>query len=70
MNYTPYKGPTKNFKSYLKKHSTNTHLNELGRNFHIIYKWTSDTNIDNISSNSFWTNRQNSETQLKQLVKF
>ena len=37
MHYTPYRGPIKNFKSYLKKHTTSTHLIELGRNFHNIY---------------------------------
>jgi hypothetical protein len=70
MDYTPYKGPIRNFQSYLQKHTTSTYLTELAQNFPNIHKWTSDTNIDNISSNLFWTNLQISETQIKQLLKF
>jgi hypothetical protein len=70
MHYTPYKGPIRNFQNYLKQHTTNTHLKELARNFSNIHKWTSDTNINNISSKTFWTNPQISEGQIKQLIKF
>jgi hypothetical protein len=70
MHYTPYKGPIRNFQRFLQKYTTDTHLTKLARNFPNIYKWTSDTNIDNISSNAFWTNPQISESQIKQLLKF
>jgi hypothetical protein len=70
MHYTPYKGPIRNFQLYLIKYTTENHLTKLTRNFPNIHKWTSDTNIDNISSNTFWTNPQISETQIKQLIKF
>jgi hypothetical protein len=70
MHYTPYKGPIMNFQRYLIKYTTDNHLIELTRNFPNIHKWTSDTNIDRISSNAFWTNPQISETQIKQLMKF
>jgi hypothetical protein len=70
MDYTPYKGPICNFQRYLQKHTTSTYLTDLVQNFSNIHKWTSDTNIDNISSNSFWTNPQISKIQIKQLLKF
>jgi hypothetical protein len=70
MHYTPYKGPIRNFQLYLIKYTTENHLTKLARNFSNMHKWTSDTNIDNISSNTFWTNPQISETQIKQLIKF
>jgi ribonuclease HI len=66
MHYTPYKGPIRNFQRYLQKYTTDTHLTELAN----IHKWTSDTNIDKISSNAFWNNPQISESQIKQLIKF
>jgi hypothetical protein len=69
MHNIPYKGPIKNFQSYLQKYTTKNHLTKLARNFSNIHKWTSDTNIDNISSNEFWTNSQISEYQIKQLIK-
>ena len=69
MHQTPYKGPTKNFQRYLIKYTIDNHLTELAQNFPNIHKWTSDVNIDNISSNTFWTNPQISETQIKQLIK-
>jgi hypothetical protein len=53
MHYTPYKGPIHNFQNYLKQHTTDTRLKKLAGNFPNIHKWTSDTNIDNISSNTF-----------------
>jgi hypothetical protein len=53
MHYTPYKGPIMNFQRYLIKYTTDNHLIELTRNFPNIHKWTSDTNIDRISSNAF-----------------
>jgi hypothetical protein len=53
MYYTPYKGPIRYFQNYLKKYTTDTHLNELAKNFPNIHKWTNNTNIDNISSNTF-----------------
>jgi ribonuclease HI len=59
-----YKGPIRNFQRYLIKYTTDNHLTELARNFPNIHKWTSDTNIDRISSNNFWTNPQISETQI------
>ena len=55
MHYTLYKGPIRNFQKYLHKYTTENHLTELARNFPNIHKWTSDTNIGNISSNDFWT---------------
>jgi hypothetical protein len=70
MHYTPYKGPIRNFQRYLIKYTNENHLTELAQNFPSIHKWTSDTNIDRISSNTFWTNLQISETQIKQLLKF
>jgi hypothetical protein len=70
MDHIPYKGPIRNLQRYLQKHTTSTYLTELAQNFPNIHKWTSDTNIDNISSNSFWTNPQISEIQIKQLLKF
>jgi hypothetical protein len=70
MHNTPYKGPIRNFQSYLQKYTTENHLTELARNFPNIHKWTNDVNIDNISSNEFWTNPQISENQIKQLNKF
>ena len=70
MHHTPYKGPIRNFQRYLIKYTTDNHLTELARNFPNIHKWTSDTNIDNISSNEFWNDPQISETQIKQLIKF
>ena len=70
MHNTPYKGPIRNFQSYLQKYTTENHLIELVRNFPNIHKWTNDANIDNISSNEFWTNLQISENQIKQLIKF
>jgi hypothetical protein len=70
MHYTPYKGPIRNFQRYLQKYTTDTHLTELARNFHNIHKWTNDTNIDNISSNTFWTNPLIIESRIKQLIKF
>ena len=70
MHYTPYKGPIRNFQRYFQKYTTNTHLNEFARNFPNIHKWTSDTNIDKISSNAFWNNPQIYESQIKQLIKF
>jgi hypothetical protein len=69
MHYTSYKGPIWNFQNYLKQYTTNTHLHELARIFPNIHIWTSDPNIDNISSNAFW-NPQISEAQIKQLIKF
>jgi hypothetical protein len=69
MHYTPNKGPIRNFQRYLQKYTTDTHLTELARNFPNIHKWTSDANIDKISSNAFWTNPQISESQIKQLIK-
>jgi hypothetical protein len=70
MQYTLYKGPIRNFQRYLQKHTTDIYLTKLARNFSNIHKWTSDTNIDNISSNAFWTNQQIFESQIKKLIKF
>ena len=70
MHQTPDKGPIRNFQRYLIKYTTYNYLTELARNFPNIHKWTSDVNIDNISSNTFWTNPQISKKQVKQLIKF
>ena len=70
MHYTPYKGPIRNFQRYLIKYTTENHLTELAQNFPNINKWTSDVNIDNITSNTFWTNPHILEKQIKQLLKF
>ena len=70
MHYTPYKGFIRNFQRYLIKYTTKHHLTELTRHFPNINKWTSDVNIDKISSNTFWTNPQILEKQIKQLIKF
>jgi hypothetical protein len=70
MHTTPYKGSIINFQRYLHKYTTENHLTELTRNFPNIHKSTSDTNIDKISSNEFWTNPQISKNQIKQLIKF
>ena len=70
MHYTPYKSPIRNFQRYLQKYTNDTHLTEQAINFPNIHKWTSDTNIDNISSNTFWTNPQIIEFQIEQLIKF
>jgi hypothetical protein len=67
---TQYKGPIRNFRRYLQKYTTENHLTKLPQNFPNIHKWTNDTNIDNVSSNEFWTNPQISENQIKQLIKF
>jgi hypothetical protein len=69
VHYTPYKGPIRKFLNYLKQHTTDIHLKELARIFSNIHKWTSDTNIDNISFDTFWTNPQIFEAQIKQLIK-
>jgi hypothetical protein len=58
------------FQRYLHKYTTENHLTELAMNFPNLHKWTSDSNIDKISSNEFWTNPQISENQIKQLIKF
>ena len=58
MDNTPYKGPIRNFQRYIIKYTTDNHLTKLARNFPNINKWTSDINIDRISSNTFWTNPQ------------
>ena len=65
MHYTPYKGSIRIFQRYLIKYTTENHLTELARHFPNINKWTSDVNIDNISSNIFWTNPQISKKQIK-----
>ena len=70
MHHTPYKGPIQNFQRYLIKYTTENHLTELTRHFPNINKWISDINIDKISSNTFWSNPQISEKQIKQLIKF
>ena len=68
MHYTPYKGPIRNFQRYFIKYTTENHLTELARHFPNINKWTSDVNIDKISSNNFWNNPQISEKQLNNLL--
>jgi hypothetical protein len=70
MHTTLYKGPIRNFQRYLQKNTTENNLTKLAKNFPNIYKWTNDTNIDNISFNELWTNPQISENQIKQLIKF
>ena len=70
MHNTLYKGPIRNFQRYNIKYTTKNYLTGLARNFPNIHKWTSDINIDRISSNTFWNNLQISEKQIKQLIKF
>ena len=70
MDHTPYKGPIRNFQRYLIKYTTENHLTKLAHQFPNINKWTSDVNIDKISSNTFWNNPQISEKKIKQLIKF
>jgi hypothetical protein len=70
MDYIPYKGPIRNFQQYLIKYTTKNHLIELARNFSNIHKWTSDTNIDNISSNTFWTTPKFLRHRLINLLNF
>ena len=70
MHNTPYKGPIRNFQRYFIKYTTDNYLTKLAQNFPNIHKWTSDVNIDKISSNTFWNNPQISEKQIKQLIKF
>lgn len=53
MHQTPYKGSIKHFSGYLIKHANDYYLKELVENYSKINKWTSDINIDNISSNQF-----------------
>ena len=38
MHTTPYKGPIRNFQSYLQKYTTENHLIKLARNFPNIHK--------------------------------
>ena len=70
MYITPYKGSIRYFQRYLHKYTIDNHLIELARNFPNTHKWTSDTNIDKIFSNEFWTNPHISENQIKQSINF
>ena len=70
MDRTPYKGPIRHLQKQLTKQRNIFLLEQLEDKFPYISKWTNDPNIDNTLSNTFWTNPQIIEAQIKQILKF
>ena len=70
MVRTLYKGSIRHLQRYFIKHTNETYLKDTAIFFPNIDKWTSDENIDQITSNNLWTNQDISEAQIKQLIKF
>ena len=56
ISRTPCKGPIRHLQKHLTKHYYMILLEYLEEKYPYINKWTSDPNIDNELSNTFWTN--------------
>jgi hypothetical protein len=70
MDETPDKGPISHLQSYLLKYDMQHSLEYIARNFLNIHKWTSDTNIDNETSTSFWNHPNITYSQKTCILKF
>jgi hypothetical protein len=70
MEQTPDKGPIRHLQPYLKKYGKEHFLKEIAQQFSNINKWTSDTNIDNETSNSLWSHPDITDSQITCVLKF
>ena len=70
MDQTPDKRPIRHLQPYLIKYDKKHSLDNLFHNFPNIDKWTSDPNIDKVTSNSFWEDPAITDSQKTCILKF
>jgi hypothetical protein len=70
MDQTPDKEPIRHLQPCLQKYEKEHSLKDIAQKFPNINKWTSDTNIDNETSNSFWSHPDITDPQITCILKF
>jgi hypothetical protein len=70
MEDTPYKGPIRHLQSYLLQYDKEENLYILANSFPNIAKWTTNPNIDILTSTNFWTHSTVTDFQITCLLKF
>ena len=70
MEDTPSKGPIRHLFHYLQSYDTNHNLQTLAASFPNIAKWTTDPNIDILTSSNFWSHPEVTDSQKTCILKF
>jgi ribonuclease HI len=70
MDQTPHKGPIRHLLPYITQHDKTHNLELIAQNFHNIFKWTNDPNIDPDTSTNFWTHPSITDSQRTCILKF